>query len=65
MILIRAKQPLGSPLATKRLMHNAEKLMNQMEAEAEYFESRLISAEAREAFQAFTERRPPDFAKAA
>lgn len=58
-----AKQPLGSLLATKRLMRNAETLTTQMEAEGEYFESRLKSAEAREAFRAFAERRPPDFAK--
>ena len=60
-----AKQPPGSLVATKRLMRNAETLMKQMEAESEYFESRLKSAEAREAFQAFAERRPPDFAKLA
>ena len=35
---------------------NAETLMKQMEAEGEYFESRLKSAEAREAFQALAER---------
>lgn len=59
------KQPLGSLVATKRLMRNAETLVKQMEEEGEYFESRLKSAEAREAFQAFAERRPPDFAKLA
>ena len=59
------KQPLGSLVATKRLMRNAETLVKQMEEEGECFESRLKSAEAREAFQAFAERRPPDFAKLA
>ncbi len=60
-----AKQPLGSLVATKRLMRSADVLVKQMETEGEYFEARLKSAEAREAFQAFAERRPPDFAKVA
>ena len=60
-----ARQPLGSLVATKRLMRNADLLVKQMEAEGEHFEARLKSAEAREAFQAFAERRPPDFAKVA
>ncbi|WP_024510237.1 enoyl-CoA hydratase [Bradyrhizobium sp. ARR65] len=60
-----AKQPLGSLVATKRLMRNGEMLVKQMEAEGEIFAARLQSAEAREAFQAFAERRPPDFAKVA
>lgn len=60
-----AKQPLGSLVATKRLMRNGEMLVKQMEAEGEVFAARLQSAEAREAFQAFAERRPPDFAKVA
>jgi enoyl-CoA hydratase/carnithine racemase len=60
-----ARQPLGSLVATKRLMRNGEMLVRQMKAEGEYFEARLKSAEAREAFQAFAERRAPDFAKVA
>ncbi|WP_407181229.1 enoyl-CoA hydratase [Bradyrhizobium sp. STM 3562] len=60
-----AKQPLGSLVATKRLMRDGEMLVKQMEAEGEIFAARLQSAEAREAFQAFAERRPPDFAKVA
>jgi enoyl-CoA hydratase/carnithine racemase len=60
-----ARQPLGSLIATKRLMRNGEMLVKQMQAEGEHFEARLKSAEAREAFQAFAERRPPDFAKVA
>ena len=60
-----AKQPLGSLVATKKLMRNGDMLVKQMQAEGEYFEARLKSAEAREAFQAFAERRPPDFAKVA
>jgi enoyl-CoA hydratase/carnithine racemase len=60
-----AKQPLGSLVATKKLMRSGEMLVKQMQAESEHFEARLKSAEAREAFQAFAERRPPDFAKVA
>lgn len=60
-----ARQPLGSLVATKKLMRNGDVLVKQMQAEAEYFDVRLKSAEAREAFQAFVERRPPDFAKVA
>jgi enoyl-CoA hydratase/carnithine racemase len=60
-----AQQPLGSLVATKRLMRDGAALVKQMRAEGEYFEARLKSAEAREAFQAFAERRPPDFAKVA
>jgi enoyl-CoA hydratase/carnithine racemase len=60
-----ARQPLGSLVATKRLMRNGETLVKQMQAEGECFEARLKSAEAREAFQAFAERRAPDFAKVA
>jgi len=60
-----AKQPPGSLVATKRLMRNAEMMLKQMEEEGEYFEARLKSAEAREAFQAFAERRSPDFTNVA
>ncbi len=60
-----ARQPLGSLIATKKLMRNGEMLVKQMQAEGEHFEARLKSAEAREAFQAFAERRAPDFAKVA
>jgi enoyl-CoA hydratase/carnithine racemase len=60
-----AKLPAGSLAATKRLMRNPEILMAQIAAESECFAERLTTAEAREAFTAFAERRPPDFAKLA
>jgi len=60
-----ARQPLGSLIATKKLMRNGEMLVQQMQAEGAHFEARLKTAEAREAFQAFAERRPPDFARVA
>jgi enoyl-CoA hydratase/carnithine racemase len=60
-----AKLPMGSLAATKRLMRNPEVLTAQIAAESECFAERLTTAEAREAFTAFAERRPPDFAKLA
>jgi enoyl-CoA hydratase/carnithine racemase len=60
-----AKQPAGSLAATKRLMRNAEMLVAQMNAESKVFAERLTTPEAREAFTAFAEKRPPDFMKLA
>jgi enoyl-CoA hydratase/carnithine racemase len=58
-----ARQPAGALTATKKLMRNGEALVAQMLAEGEQFAQRLRTAEAREAFTAFAERRPPDFTK--
>jgi enoyl-CoA hydratase/carnithine racemase len=60
-----AKQPAGAVSTTKRLMRNPELLMAQIKAESEQFAARLKTVEAREAFTAFAERRPPDFLKLA
>ncbi len=60
-----ARQPAGALIATKRLMRDGEALVAQMTAEGEQFARRLRTAEAREAFMAFAERRPPDFTKVA
>ena len=60
-----AKLPAGSLAATKRLMRNAEVLAAQIGAESKCFAERLQTAEAREAFTAFAEKRPPDFMKVA
>jgi enoyl-CoA hydratase/carnithine racemase len=60
-----AKLPAGSLAATKRLMRDPELLAAQIAAESAIFAERLATAEAREAFTAFAERRPPDFAKVA
>jgi enoyl-CoA hydratase/carnithine racemase len=60
-----AKLPAGSLAATKRLMRNPAVLTAQIAAESEHFAARLKTAEAREAFTAFAERRPPDFMKVA
>jgi enoyl-CoA hydratase/carnithine racemase len=60
-----ARQPAGAVSTTKRLMRNPELLMAQIGAESEQFAKRLQTVEAREAFTAFAERRPPDFLKLA
>jgi enoyl-CoA hydratase/carnithine racemase len=56
-----ARKPQGSVLATKRLMRNVEPLIGRMREESQLFAQRLRTAEAAEAFQAFAERRQPDF----
>ncbi len=56
-----AAQPLGALIATKRLMRNQQMLTAQMNAELASFAERLKTDEAREAFAAFVERRPPAF----
>lgn len=57
--------PPGAVKDSKRLMKQAmnEQLMPTIEREAELFGQRLRSPEAREAFQAFFEKRKPDFSK--
>lgn len=59
-----AKRPLGALTVTKRLMRDAEKIARLMDTEGAEFAARLQTAEAREAFMAFAERRAPDFSKA-
>lgn len=58
-----AKQPLGAVVATKALMRDPSALGARMAEEGRVFLERLVSAEAREAFMAFAERRAPDFTK--
>lgn len=60
-----ARLPVGSLAATKKLMRNPAPLVAQIDAESQHFAARLKTAEAREAFTAFAERRPPDFTKVA
>jgi enoyl-CoA hydratase/carnithine racemase len=60
-----ARLPAGSLSATKRLMRNAEVLAAQIGAESQCFAERLQTAEAREAFTAFAEKRAPDFTRVA
>ena len=58
-----AAKPAGSLSAMKKLMRDAEMLVAQMDSESAKFQERLTSAEAREAFTAFAEKRKPDFSK--
>lgn len=60
-----AKAPPQAVRATKRLMRDAAAISNVMDVEGALFAAQLVSAEAREAFTAFMERRPPDFTRAA
>jgi enoyl-CoA hydratase/carnithine racemase len=60
-----SKLPAGALAATKRLMRNADVLAAQIGAESAIFAERLKTAEAREAFAAFAEKRAPDFTKVA
>jgi enoyl-CoA hydratase/carnithine racemase len=60
-----AEKPLGAAIATKRLMRESEAILARMARETKVFGERLQSAEAREAFSAFAERRPPNFTKLA
>ena len=60
-----ATRPLGAVVATKKLMRDQERILAQMNGESALFKDRLQTAEAREAFSAFAERRQPDFAKLA
>lgn len=60
-----ATRPLGAVVATKKLMREAAVIQEVMDIEGKIFGERLQTAEAREAFTAFVERRPPDFSKVA
>jgi enoyl-CoA hydratase/carnithine racemase len=60
-----AKQPAGALNATKRLMCDAASLTARIDVESSIFTERLQTAEAREAFTAFAERRAPDFSRSA
>lgn len=61
-----AAKPRAALYAAKKLMKSGatERSLAQMKAEAAVFAELLQSAEAREAFAAFLEKRKPDFAKA-
>ena len=60
-----ADKPAGALRACKRLMKRSsrEQIEQAMKVEGEEFASRVRSAEAREAFTAFLEKRPPNFSR--
>jgi enoyl-CoA hydratase/carnithine racemase len=59
-----AKKPRDALMAARHLMRGQSDVLSaQIEEEAKVFQARMKSAEAQEAFAAFFEKRPPDFAK--
>lgn len=58
-----AALPRGAVFETKRLMRDNSAMRARMDAEDAVFAERLRSAEAREAFAAFAERRPANFTR--
>jgi len=60
-----ALKPIGALRASKRLLKQSsrEQLTQAMKLEGEEFALRVRSAEAREAFTAFIEKRPADFTR--
>jgi enoyl-CoA hydratase/carnithine racemase len=58
-----ATRPINALRATKRLMRDADALWTVMQRENAAFGAQLTTPEAKEAFMAFAERRPPDFSK--
>lgn len=59
------KRPAGALSLTKKLMREHQRIATQIAEESLLFKERLTTPEAREAFAAFAERRPPDFTKIA
>ena len=61
-----AAKPPAALQAMKRLLKSSsrEQLANAIKAETEEFAARVRAPEAREAFTAFIEKRPPNFSKA-
>src|SRR6516225_7897138 len=60
-----ATRPLGAIVATKKLMRDKKGILARIDEEGAIFAQRLKTAEAREAFSAFAERRQPNFTKGA
>ena len=60
-----ATRPLGAIVATKKLMRDKNRILARIDEEGGVFAERLKTAEAREAFSAFAERRQPNFTKVA
>lgn len=59
-----AARPASAVVITKQLMRDSERYLARIAEEGGHFTAQLKTPEAREAFAAFAEKRPPDFAKA-
>jgi enoyl-CoA hydratase/carnithine racemase len=60
-----AAKPRQALMTSRRLLRQDASRINAMiDQEAEAYRTLMTSPEAREAFTAFLEKRPPDFAKA-
>ena len=59
------RRPAASLSLTKKLMRDYQRITAQIAEEGQLIKERLKTPEAREAFAAFAERRPPDFTKVA
>ena len=58
-----AEKPAGALKSIKELMRDSGLVASVIETEKKVFAARLKTPEAKEAFSAFAERRPPDFRK--
>jgi enoyl-CoA hydratase/carnithine racemase len=61
--LTLTQRPTGALRHTKLLMREQQEMVERIAEESALFKERLQSAEAREAFSAFAEKRKPDFTK--
>ena len=61
---LAATPPTALKLTKARMRSDPAATAAHMQAEGKHFSAQLVSPEAREAFSAFIEKRPPDFSKA-